>query len=70
MTSCISTAQALNRSVFAIGIDNTLPEEFSRLYPRLVRTTREAIHGFEAEYDVQFSEEEIGPGSPLFSAPG
>ena len=28
--------QALNRSVFAIGIDNTLPEEFSRLYPRLV----------------------------------
>lgn len=32
-------AQALNRSLFAIGIDNTLPEEFARLYPRLVRTT-------------------------------
>lgn len=36
-------AQALNRSLFAIGIDNTLPEEFARLYPRLVRTTRAAL---------------------------
>ena len=64
----IHLAQALNRSVFAIGIDNTLPEEFSRLYPRLVRTTREAIHGFEAEYDVQFSEEEIGLVAVIFGA--
>ena len=64
----IHLAQALNRSLFAIGIDNTLPEEFSRLYPRLVRTTREAIHGFEAEYDVQFSEEEIGLVAVIFGA--
>ena len=64
----IHLAQALNRSVFAIGIDNTLPEEFSRLYPRLVRTTREAIHGFEAEYNVQFSEEEIGLVAVIFGA--
>ncbi|MDM2855305.1 stationary phase inducible protein CsiE [Citrobacter sp. Cpo065] len=64
----IHLAQALNRSVFAIGIDNTLPEEFSRLYPRLVRTTREAIHGFEAEYDVQFSKEEIGLVAVIFGA--
>ncbi|KAA0622624.1 hypothetical protein E2K64_23045, partial [Escherichia coli] len=42
--------QALNRSLFAIGIDNTLPEEFARLYPRLVRTTRAALAGFESEY--------------------
>lgn len=34
---------ALNRSLFAIGIDNTLPEEFARLYPRTVRTTRAAL---------------------------
>ena len=45
-------AQALNRSLFAIGIDNTLPEEFARLYPRLVRTTRAALAGSESEYGV------------------
>ncbi len=47
-------AQALNWSLFAIGIDNTLPEEFARLYPRLVRTTRAALAGFESEYGVIF----------------
>ena len=64
----IHLAQALNRSLFAIGIDNTLSEEFSRLYPRLVRTTREALNGFEAEYDVQFSEEEAGLVAVIFGA--
>ena len=54
----IHLAQALNRSLFSIGIDNTLPEEFARLYPRLMRTTRDALRGFEEEYDVEFSEEE------------
>ena len=53
-------AQALNRSLFAIGIDNTLPEEFARLYPRLVRTTRAALAGFESEYGVHLSDEESG----------
>lgn len=52
--------QALNRSLFAIGIDNTLPEEFARLYPRLVRTTRAALAGFESEYGVHLSDEESG----------
>ncbi|MEG0099876.1 MAG: stationary phase inducible protein CsiE [Citrobacter sp.] len=64
----IHLGQALNRSMFAIGIDNTLPEEFSRLYPRLVRTTREALKGFEAEYDVHFSEEETGLVAVIFGA--
>ncbi|QMA46326.1 stationary phase inducible protein CsiE [Citrobacter freundii] len=64
----VHLAQALNRSVFAIGIDNTLPEEFSRLYPRLVRTTREALKGFEAEYEVHFSEEEAGLVAVIFGA--
>ncbi|HGY3714483.1 stationary phase inducible protein CsiE [Citrobacter sp. Res13-Sevr-PEB04-36] len=64
----VHLAQALNRCVFAIGIDNTLPEEFSRLYPRLVRTTREALKGFEAEYDVHFSEEETGLVAVIFGA--
>lgn len=53
-------ARALNRSLFAIGIDNTLPEEFARLYPRTVRTTRAALTGFESEYGVHLSDEESG----------
>ncbi len=43
----IHLSQALIRSVFAIGIDNTLTEEVSRLYPRLLRTTRAALSEFE-----------------------
>ncbi len=46
--------------MFAIGIDNTLPEEFARLYPRTVRTTRAALAGFESEYGVHLSDEESG----------
>ncbi len=42
----IHLSQALNRSVFAIGIDNALPEEIGRLYPRLMRTTRGGITRF------------------------
>lgn len=61
-------AQALRRSLFAIGIDNTLPEEFSRLYPRLVRTTRAALAGFESEYNVRFSDEESGLVAVIFGA--
>ncbi|MDA8480160.1 stationary phase inducible protein CsiE [Citrobacter sp. Awk 4] len=64
----IHLAQALHRSMFAIGIDNTLPEEFAKLYPRLVRTTRDALSGFEAEYNVQFSEEESGLVAVIFGA--
>lgn len=61
-------AQALNRSFFAIGIDNTLPEEFARLYPRLVRTTRAALAGFESEYGVHLSDEESGLVAVIFGA--
>lgn len=61
-------AQALNRSLFAIGIDNTLPEEFARLYPRLVRTTRAALAGFESEYGVHLSDEESGLVAVIFGA--
>lgn len=43
----IHLSQALIRSVFAIGIDSTLTEEVSRLYPRLLRTTRAALSEFE-----------------------
>lgn len=51
---------ALERCQFDIGIDHTLLAEVVRLYPRLMRTTREALAGFEAAYGISLSPEEIG----------
>ncbi|MDY1035913.1 stationary phase inducible protein CsiE [Lelliottia sp. CFBP8978] len=51
--------QALDRSLFGIGIDNSLPEEIGRLYPRLMRTTREVLFEVEAEFGLRFSDEEM-----------
>ncbi|MCT4707188.1 stationary phase inducible protein CsiE [Enterobacteriaceae bacterium H16N7] len=64
----IHLAQALDRSLFAIGIDNSLPEEITRLYPKLMRTTREAFNQFEADYGVRFSDEEMGLVAVIFGA--
>src|SRR5690606_17703468 len=55
----IHLAQALDRSLFDIGIDNSLPEEIHRLYPRLLRTTKEAPSELEAEFGLRFSGEEM-----------
>jgi transcriptional antiterminator len=64
----VHLAQALDRSLFAIGIDNSLPEEITRLYPKLMRTTREAFGVLEAEYGVHFSDEEVGLVAVIFGA--
>ncbi|HHG8771767.1 TPA: stationary phase inducible protein CsiE [Raoultella planticola] len=64
----IHLSQALNRSVFAIGIDNALPEEISRLYPRLMRTTQAALGEFEAAYGIRFNQEEVGLIAVIFGA--
>lgn len=61
-------AQALDRSHFSIGIDNTLTEEIIRLYPRLLRTTCRAMAPFEADYDVHFSPQESGLIAIIFGA--
>jgi len=61
-------AQALERSLFGIGIDNTLAEEVIQLYPRLLRTTREAVALFEQRYELRFSEEELGLIAIIFGA--
>lgn len=50
----VHLAQALDRSLFEIGIDNSLPEEIHRLYPRLLRTTKEALFELEAEFGLRF----------------
>ncbi|MFS2222040.1 stationary phase inducible protein CsiE [Pantoea sp. B65] len=61
-------AQALDRSYFAIGIDGSLMEEITRLYPRLLRTTRSAIAPFESHYGVQFSPQESVLVAIIFGA--
>ncbi|WP_072094376.1 stationary phase inducible protein CsiE [Klebsiella sp. RIT-PI-d] len=64
----IHLVQALDRSVFGIGIDNSLPEEVNQLYPRLMRTTREALHCLEENYDLQFTDNEAGLIAVIFGA--
>lgn len=64
----IHLAQALDRSLFGIGIDNSLPEEVSRLYPRLMRTTREAFGDFEQAWGLRFSDAETGLVAVIFGA--
>ncbi|MBP2167904.1 transcriptional antiterminator [Erwinia toletana] len=61
-------AQALDRSHFAIGIDSSLTEEVTRLYPRLLRTTRSAIAPLENHYGVSFSPQESGLIAIIFGA--
>ncbi len=64
----IHLAQALNRCVFGIGIDNHLSEEIHRLYPRLIRTTRVALLEFETRYSLRFSDDEAALIAVIFGA--
>ncbi len=61
-------AQALERSLFDIGIDNSLTEEVIRLYPRLLRTTQASLATFEQRYSLTFSQEEVGLITIIFGA--
>ncbi|XTZ39423.1 stationary phase inducible protein CsiE [Salmonella enterica] len=64
----VHLAQALDRSLFGIGIDNQLPEEIHQLYPRLMRTTRDALQAVEEEFNLRFSDEEAGLVAVIFGA--
>lgn len=64
----IHLTQALDRSLFGIGIDNSLPEEIGRLYPRLLRTTRHVLFEVEAEFGLRFSDEEMCLVAVIFGA--
>lgn len=64
----VHLSQALNRCVFNIGIDNNLPEEIHHLYPRLIRTTREALTDFEARFALRFSDNEVALIAVIFGA--
>lgn len=61
-------AQALERTLFSIGIDHNLVEDIAQQYPRLLRTTREAIAALEQQYRVQFTDEEMGLIAIIFGA--
>ncbi len=61
-------AQALDRVLFAIKIDDSLTAEMTTLYPRLLRTTREVLAPFEADFTICFPEEEIGLIAIIFGA--
>lgn len=64
----IHLSQALHRRQFDIGIDNPLLDDIQRLYPRLIRTTREAIQPFEQCYGVTFPDSELGLIAVIFGA--
>lgn len=61
-------APAIERCHFNIGIDNLLLEEVVRMYPRLVRTTHEALSDFEIAYGITLSQEETGLVAICFGA--
>ncbi|WP_431021974.1 stationary phase inducible protein CsiE [Erwinia rhapontici] len=61
-------AQALERTLFSIGIDHNLVDDIAQQYPRLLRTTREAIAALEQQYSVQFTDEEMGLIAIIFGA--
>lgn len=52
-------APAIERCYFNIGIDHSLPKDISKMYPRLLRTTQQALIKFEQEYQIRFSIEEV-----------
>lgn len=60
--------QALDRTHFSIGIDNSVALDVSRLYPRLLRTTQQALQRFEQHYQVTFSQEEVSLVTIIFGA--
>ncbi|WP_277966124.1 stationary phase inducible protein CsiE [Pantoea trifolii] len=61
-------AQALDRSHFAIGIDNSVALDVARLYPRLLRTTERALEHFSRNFATRFSAEEVSLVAVLFGA--
>lgn len=64
----VHLAQAMNRCLYGIGIDNSLPDEIHRLYPRLIRATRESLADVETRFNIHFSREEIGLIGVIFGA--
>ncbi|OON37587.1 stationary phase inducible protein CsiE [Izhakiella australiensis] len=61
-------SQALDRVIFDIGIDDSLAEEITALYPRLLRTTQQALSSFERDFSIRFCHEEVSLVAVIFGA--
>ncbi|EIC82478.1 stationary phase inducible protein CsiE [Serratia sp. M24T3] len=59
---------AIERCRFAIAVDSQMQDEVNRMYPRLMRTTHDALHDFKQAYDIEFSPEEVGLVAVIFGA--
>lgn len=59
---------AIERCRFDIGVDSSLQDEVARMYPRLMRTTQEALQDLQDAYQVIFSAEEVGLIAVSFGA--
>lgn len=59
---------AIERCRFNIIVDSQLQDEVNRMYPRLMRTTRDALEEFKLAYDIECSDEEIGLVAVIFGA--
>lgn len=60
--------QTPERSLCTIDIDNSLAEEMVRLYPRLLRTTRETVLYIEEGYNLCLLQQEIALIAIIFGA--
>lgn len=61
-------AQALDRTYFTMAIDDSVAQDVTRLYPRLLRTTQQALDAFEQTFQVQFAPEEVSLVTVIFGA--
>lgn len=61
-------AQALDRSHFRIGINNSVARDVAKLYPRLLRTTDRALQYFSSDFATRFTAEEVSLVAVLFGA--
>ncbi|CAM3733209.1 stationary phase inducible protein CsiE [Rouxiella silvae] len=59
---------AIERCRFDITVDSQLQDEVNRMYPRLMRTTHDALQGFKTAYSINFSSEEVGLVAVIFGA--
>lgn len=61
-------APALERCRFDIAVDSQMQDEVNRMYPRLMRTTHDALRDLKQTYEIEFSPEEIGLVAVIFGA--
>ncbi|MEG3134016.1 stationary phase inducible protein CsiE [Rouxiella sp. T17] len=59
---------AIERCRFDIIVDSQMQDEVNHMYPRLMRTTRDALQDIEKAYEIAFPGEEVGLVAVIFGA--